>query len=174
MKILYTCDLHGRQNLYDEMFRFALANTCECIIIGGDLFPTRLAKPIKLISGGVDFNESLSVQIDFIDSYLVPVLGKFMRKHPDVRILYVPGNHDWKTARDVCSDIGYALLEQMTAEQNWSDLRRKGSALGFSGLQGRLVFEHRVPKTTLTLLWCRGTWNGRPWEPLFTPSEDAP
>lgn len=83
-------------------------------------------------------------------------------------------NHDWKTARDVCSDIGYALLEQMAAEHNWSDLRRKGSALGFSGLQGRLVFEHRVPKTTLTLLWCRGTWNGRPWEPLFTPSEDAP
>lgn len=100
MKILYTCDLHGRQNLYDEMFRFALANTCECIIIGGDLFPTRLVKPVKLISGGVDFNESLSVQLDFIDSYLVPVLGEFMRKHPDIRILYVPGNHDWKTAME--------------------------------------------------------------------------
>ncbi len=98
MKILFSCDLHGRKDLYDEMLRYALENSCECILIGGDLLPTRLAAPIKLISGGADFNESLTVQLAFIDSYLVPVLGAFMEEHPDIRILYVPGNHDWKTA----------------------------------------------------------------------------
>ncbi|MBN2299343.1 MAG: metallophosphoesterase [Deltaproteobacteria bacterium] len=98
MKILFTCDLHGRQHLYEEMFGYALENSCECILIGGDLLPTRLAKPIKLISGGVDFNESLSAQFAFIDLYLALVLGAFMQEHPHIRILYVPGNHDWKTA----------------------------------------------------------------------------
>ena len=98
MKILFTCDLHGRKNLYDEMLEYAPENRCDCILIGGDLLPTHVAAPIRLITGGVDFNGSLAVQIDFIDSYLVPVLGAFMQKHPDIRLLYVPGNHDWKTA----------------------------------------------------------------------------
>ena len=100
MKILFSCDLHGRKDLYDEMLRYSLENRCEYILIGGDLFPTLLAAPIKLISGGADFKSSLTVQFDFIDSYLVPVLGAFMREHPYIRILYVPGNHDWKTAVD--------------------------------------------------------------------------
>ena len=82
-------------------------------------------------------------------------------------------NHDWKTARDVCAEIGHAVLDSVATAQGWSEARRRGSALGYSGLQGRLVFEHRVPRTSLTLLWCRGTWNGRPWEPLFAPSEEG-
>jgi len=98
MKILFSCDLHGRKELYDQMLKYALANRCDCILIGGDLLPTRLAAPIKLISGGADFTGSLTVQLAFIDSYLVPVLGRFMLEHPHIRILYVPGNHDWKTA----------------------------------------------------------------------------
>jgi len=100
MRIIYSCDLHGRKNLYDMLMNFAVEQDCECIIIGGDLFPTRLSAPLKLISGNADFNESLRTQLEFIDTYLVPVLSEFMKKHSHIKILYVPGNHDWKISTE--------------------------------------------------------------------------
>jgi len=100
MRILFTCDLHGRKDLYDTMMNYALQQDCECIIIGGDLFPTRLFAPFKLLSGNADFNESLHVQLEFIDTFLVPVLAEFMKEHSHIRILYVPGNHDWRISMD--------------------------------------------------------------------------
>ena len=74
---------------------------------------------------------------------------------------------DQAAARALCADIGYALLESTATQKGWSDARRRASALGYSGLQGRLVLGHRVPRSTLPCLWCRGTWSGRPWRPLF-------
>jgi Icc-related predicted phosphoesterase len=100
MKILFTCDLHGRTNQYETLFSYAHECGSEIIIIGGDLFPTLIPNPLKLVSGGVDFNSGLSVQLDFINSYLVPKMKAFMKAHPALRILYVPGNHDWKVAVD--------------------------------------------------------------------------
>ncbi|MBN2298979.1 MAG: metallophosphoesterase [Deltaproteobacteria bacterium] len=100
MRILFTCDLHGRTNLYDMLMNFAIEQDCECIIIGGDLFPTRISAPLKLLSGNADFNESLHVQLDFIDTFLVPVFDAFMKEHSHIHILYVPGNHDWKISID--------------------------------------------------------------------------
>jgi len=74
---------------------------------------------------------------------------------------------DHIVARDLCDDIGQAILEDVALQKGWSPERRAGSGLGYSGLQGRLVLGHRVPRTTLPLLWCRGRWRGRPWVPLF-------
>jgi Icc-related predicted phosphoesterase len=100
MKILFACDLHGRKNLYERLFSYAHECKSEVIIIGGDLLPTLIPNPLKLISGGADFNSGLSIQLDFIESYLVPKMKAFVNAHPAVRILYVPGNHDWKVAVD--------------------------------------------------------------------------
>ncbi len=98
MKIVFGCDLHGRMNLYEELFAYALTAGGDAVLIGGDLFPTRLASPLDLLSGKVDFSEALTAQLEFIDSYLVPRMRGFMEAHPDIRLLYVPGNHDWVVA----------------------------------------------------------------------------
>jgi uncharacterized protein len=98
VKVVFTCDLHGRWPLYEEAFGYALAQGAECIVIGGDLLPTRLKSPYKLVTGGFDFADALQAQLTFIDSFLAHFLDEFSRSHPDIRILYVPGNHDWVTA----------------------------------------------------------------------------
>ncbi len=98
MRIVFTCDLHGRRHLYEEMFRYAVTEDADCLIIGGDLLPTWLRSPYKLITGGIDFSEALRVQISFIDSFLSPAVSSFSARYPDIRIFYVPGNHDWSAA----------------------------------------------------------------------------
>lgn len=100
MKLTFTCDLHGRVPLYEEAFAYALAQDAQCIVIGGDLLPTRLKNPYKLITGGFDFTDALRAQYAFIDSFLAPFLTNFNRDQPGIRVLYVPGNHDWSAAID--------------------------------------------------------------------------
>jgi hypothetical protein len=65
-----------------------------------------------------------------------------------------------------CEEIGYNALERRSKEKEWTDDRRKESALGFSNKQRLLVFPYNVPKTTLTLLWERSSGDFR-WRPLF-------
>ena len=74
---------------------------------------------------------------------------------------------DHQVARSLCEDIGHALLEDLALAEGFSEARRRGAALGAAGLQGTLVMGHRTPRSTLPLLWCRGTWQGRTWIPLF-------
>jgi hypothetical protein len=85
--------------------------------------------------------------------------------------LFSPHNPVWGgdhlAARALCADMGRALLEPMADAKGWSEARLTGSVLGFSGLQGRLVLGHRVPRSTLPVYWCAGRWRSRPWVPLF-------
>jgi HD superfamily phosphohydrolase len=43
----------------------------------------------------------------------------------------------------------------------------KRDAFGYSGLGGRVATMLSVPASTITALWCPGTYNGEPWVPLF-------
>ena len=65
------------------------------------------------------------------------------------------------------SEIGYDILEHRARKKDWTDERRRESALGFSDFQRLLVFPYNVPKTTVTFLWENGS-ESRPWQPLFT------
>lgn len=96
MKILFAADLHGKIRLYEEMFDIAIDEDVDVILLGGDLFPTRLGSLVHLITGTLDFNVSLKNQYTFIDSYLRPSIDKFKEKMPSTQILYIPGNHDWE------------------------------------------------------------------------------
>jgi len=98
MKIIFVSDLHGKKPLYNKLLKYALDEKADCIIIGGDLFPTWIAPLPKLISGNIDFNQALDIQLTFIDSYLAPLLNNFIAAHPYIRLLIVPGNHDWERA----------------------------------------------------------------------------
>jgi len=42
MQILYTSDLHGNQAQYEAVISYALTNSIDAIIIGGDLAPKDL------------------------------------------------------------------------------------------------------------------------------------
>ncbi|HWR68268.1 MAG TPA: metallophosphoesterase [Desulfomonilia bacterium] len=95
MKALYASDLHGRVNLYKEMISLADRSNAGCIILGGDLFPTLIPNPLALINGSADFQDDLGGQLRFLEDYLVPALSAFLSSHAGVRLVYIPGNHDW-------------------------------------------------------------------------------
>jgi len=98
MKVLFTSDLHGKKHLYQETASLAVRSGADCIIMGGDLFPTHIGKPLGLITGNADFQEGLTAQYRFIDEFLVPFLGELINDHPHIRMIYTPGNHDWHFA----------------------------------------------------------------------------
>lgn len=95
MKVLFACDLHGRQHLYHEMMALAVKSDADCIILGGDLFPTLIPSPIALITGSADFQDDLKGQLDFVEDYLIPSFASFLSSHQGIRLVYIPGNHDW-------------------------------------------------------------------------------
>lgn len=68
--------------------------------------------------------------------------------------------------KSFCEEVGYKILKRRATDKNWTDERRKESALGFSDMQRLLVFPYNVPKTTLTLLWERSSEDFG-WRPLF-------
>jgi len=77
----------------------------------------------------------------------------------------------WEEAKTFCEDVGYALLEERAKREGWSDQWRKVSALGYGGMQMRIVFFNNVPRPTLTLLWSDGMYRGNAWTPLFRPRD---
>lgn len=100
MKILFASDLHGQKRLYGELLSLAHELGSDCLLLGGDLLPTRLSPLSPLLSGGFDFNAGLRAQMDFIEATLAPFLNGFMDSHPSAHVFYIPGNHDWVAAME--------------------------------------------------------------------------
>ncbi len=98
MRVVFAGDLHGSRDLYRALFVYALKTDARCILMGGDILPTLLKSPWKLLVGKADFSLDLRAQISFIDTFLAPLFRDFIARHPDVSLLYVPGNHDWVRA----------------------------------------------------------------------------
>jgi Icc-related predicted phosphoesterase len=95
MKVLFTGDLHGRRVLYEGMMELAVKQGVQCIILGGDILPTLIPSPIALINGRAGFQDDLKGQLRFVDDYLSTVFASFLAANPDMKTLYIPGNHDW-------------------------------------------------------------------------------
>lgn len=68
--------------------------------------------------------------------------------------------------KEFSQEVGYDILRMKSREKEWTDARRRESALGYSDFQRLLIFPYNVPKTTVTLLWETGD-DQRPWTPLF-------
>jgi Icc-related predicted phosphoesterase len=98
MRVIFVSDLHGRTDLYHKMLAYALQSGARCVVIGGDLLPTRLDHLWKLLHHTVDFSPALHTQLEFIDKFLAPLFTDFTARHPGVSLLYIPGNHDWHRA----------------------------------------------------------------------------
>ena len=82
--------------------------------------------------------------------------------HPTSGIFYDP--EDRLNAENMCREIGYNLFLD---KDHWSKEKMYDNSLGYGNEQGLFVTFWNVPTTTLPILWKRGNYNDRIWEPLF-------
>ena len=87
MVVVYTSDLHGNKEHYQELFELAEQRKAQAIIIGGDMLP---------IHG--PFKSSLQEQRNFIFSYLEPKIQDFRSRAPQTTIYAMLGNDDWQAS----------------------------------------------------------------------------
>ena len=87
MVVVYTSDLHGNKEHYQELFELAEQRKAQTIIIGGDMLP---------IQG--PFKSSLQEQRNFIFSYLEPKIQDFRSRAPQTTIYAMLGNDDWQAS----------------------------------------------------------------------------
>ncbi|MFA9613094.1 MAG: metallophosphoesterase [Deltaproteobacteria bacterium] len=87
MVVVYTSDLHGNKEHYQELFELAEQRKAQTIIIGGDMLP---------IHG--PFKYSLQEQQNFIFSYLEPKIRDFRSRAPQTTIYAMLGNDDWQAS----------------------------------------------------------------------------
>jgi len=87
MVVVYTSDLHGNQEHYQELFELAEQRKAQTIIIGGDMLP---------IHG--PFKYSLQEQQNFIFSYLEPKIRDFRSRASQTTIYAMLGNDDWQAS----------------------------------------------------------------------------
>jgi len=78
---------------------------------------------------------------------------------------------DMVDIRTAFARIGSQILARRAQAKSWPLDRAEKSALGFQDYQRLVVFQYNVPKSTLTALWEKGDYQGKPWLPLF-PTND--
>jgi Icc-related predicted phosphoesterase len=129
MIVVYTSDLHGNKEHYQELFELAEQRKARAIILGGDMLP---------IHG--PFKYSLQEQQDFIFSYLEPMARGFRTRAPQTTIYAMLGNDDWQA--------GYVHLETLVAKGTLRLLHSEKHELE-SGYE--LVGYAHVPPTPFTI-----------------------
>lgn len=100
MRMVFASDLHGRSDPYENLLALCHRQGADCLLLGGDLLPTRIGGVAKLLTGSADFDAGLQAQIRFIDDILAPRLSAFLTANPRTRVYYIPGNHDWVPAME--------------------------------------------------------------------------
>lgn len=83
MKILYTSDLHGRNELYKQLLDKIRSDSIQAVILGGDLLPRKAPG-----------RNSLDVQKNFINNQLQDIFQK-IRQINNCSIYAILGNDDW-------------------------------------------------------------------------------
>jgi Icc-related predicted phosphoesterase len=129
MVVVYTSDLHGNKENYQELFELAEQRKAQAIIIGGDMLP---------IHG--PFKYSLQEQQNFIFSYLEPKIRDFRSRAPQTTIYAMLGNDDWQASN--------VHLETLVAKGTLRLLHGEKHELG-SGYE--LVGYAHVPPTPFTI-----------------------
>ncbi len=106
MKILYTSDLHGRRDFYQEIITLTKWEKINAVVLGGDLFP---------MQGTV--MDSLGIQNHFIENLFYPFLIE-LKDQADASVYCILGNDDWAATlpllRQFESDHLVHLLEGQT------------------------------------------------------------
>jgi len=148
MRVLYTSDLHGETQLYNELLGMAASASAELIILGGDLFPS--FPPTKR------YDDIIPHQKIFVDRFLSPLFKRILETAVK-QIFLIPGN--W--------DVSYPYLFEEPVEGT-IDLDRKGHRLG-NGYE--LIGYPFVPPTPFRPKeYERMDEPNAPWPPQKNPS----
>lgn len=118
--------------------------------------------------GKTDFvNKLRELKLDMAEPY------SFLKQEEGVGCFH-PTSDIFESSKDreacklICSEIGYQLFADKT---DWSDGLKRERSLGYGNSQKMTVFFYNVPTSTLPILWKRGTYNNKKWEPLFPRRE---
>lgn len=111
-RLIYTSDLHGHLALYRAAGEAALGAQADALVIGGDLCPGTPS------SSSVDLPES---QPEFLLREVGPLVARWKRSRPALRVFAIPGNDDCATVVPALSQ-----LEQMGLVE---DLHQKSARL---------------------------------------------
>jgi len=87
MIVVYSADLHGNKELYEELLELAEERRAHAVVIGGDMLP---------IHG--PFQYSLQEQAEFIFSFVEPRFRDFLSRVPQATIFAMLGNDDWQAS----------------------------------------------------------------------------
>jgi len=94
MKIVYTSDLHGIENLYHDLHRLVIRQEARILIIGGDMLPKH--GPLDAI---------VQDQRRFITGFLTQWLTTLRSQAPDLLIYTMFGNDDCSCNMDALEDL---------------------------------------------------------------------
>ena len=92
MRLLFTSDLHGEIQLYEELSSLALSVPADLLALGGDVLPS--------FAPSRRYKEMIPYQKEFIDQFLFPFLRNTLEAARVKTIFLIPGN--W--------DLGYPFL----------------------------------------------------------------
>ncbi len=100
---LFTSDLHGSGELYEQVVSLAASHKPAAVLLGGDLAPHATG------AAGVDR------QRVFLEGFLVEFARRLREAVPDVELLLLMGNDDWAANHDVLERHDGELWRSMHA-----------------------------------------------------------
>jgi Icc-related predicted phosphoesterase len=129
MKIAFVTDLHGVHGLYRALRLFCIQERPDALLCGGDMLPDgKRPRP-------------QDEPARFVREQLEPFLSDLRGELPQMRVLTVAGNHDWRLAFEEVENLGKAGLIEIPN-------RREPVALG-----GLSVFGY--PNVPMTPFWVK-------------------
>lgn len=100
---LFTSDLHGSGELYEQVVALAAGRKPAAVLLGGDLAPHATGAP------GVER------QRVFLEGFLVEFARRLREASPGVELLLLMGNDDWAANHDILERHDGALWRSMHA-----------------------------------------------------------
>ncbi len=93
MRICFTTDFHGRENLYEEAAGLVATAKPDLLILGGDMLPDG------------DMSDPGPVQVEFTRGWLAEWLRTLRDDCPFCQVAMIFGNHDWLCSTRILEDF---------------------------------------------------------------------
>jgi Icc-related predicted phosphoesterase len=106
MNILFTCDLHGRRYLYQQLVEVVRRHQPDLVLLGGDLCADCLRR------------DPLGEQVHFVQSAFAAAMQRMRTGNPHLPIGFVPGNHDLACATTAMTALSGASRVQLLTPGN--------------------------------------------------------
>lgn len=103
-RVIFSADIHGNMDQYRAILEHAKKENADIVVFGGDLTP----KDAK--------RRTPEGQRNFIENELFPLLEEF-KNGSDIHVLFIMGNDDFRSNRDLLVDgqdyYGYRMIDEV-------------------------------------------------------------